>query len=209
MTPASARGLDQAFRVAAAELGMCSAAWLFAREVSGEPEGVRVLREELGRDYPVLDAVCALWLEGRRAPELHLDGVLAACAGASRVVVAGLEATFLDALVALLTVPIFLVKHSTLEPSWERVLANYGDRVAATDLENFQRHAGRRSVLVSFAYGTRDDRTHVKPSTLRVLGPDVRTQFRSVVAWDVLRSPMYVYPRWLVEVPAAEFSELV
>lgn len=54
--PASAAA---AFRLAAAELGMCSAARLFTKELhdAGGVELLDAAREELGAEFPVLDLV--------------------------------------------------------------------------------------------------------------------------------------------------------
>ncbi len=202
--------LETAFLVAAAELGMASAAWLFVREVArdGEDE-VQALRDGLGRAFPVLDAVARQWLSGSREPLRAVDAVTSICAGASRIVVAGLEATYLDELVRRVDAPVGLVRHAIFEVDWTRVLSNYGGAVAGLELHQFQAWAGSRSVLLAFAYGTRAHVTHVSPSSLRVLGPDVLTQFRNVVAWDVLEEPMHVYPRWLADVPLDQFSDVV
>jgi hypothetical protein len=48
----------------------------------------------------------------------------------------------------------------------------------------------------------------VLPAWVRATGEDVRTQFRSLLAWNVLQAPMFVYPRWLVEVDAASFTHV-
>lgn len=205
-------GIDQAFTIAAAELGMCSAAWLYVREVADArgPEGVEVLRERLGRTFPVLDAVGAVWLEGAREPTARTEAVRAALAGATRVVLVGLEAHFLDPLLPLLPgVEFALLRHATFDVNWERVLANYGGRLRALDFDGFQAWAGSQSVLLTFAYGVHGAATHVIPSWLRVTGEDVRTQFRSLIAWDVLGAPMWVYPRWLVEVPQSAFTQVI
>jgi hypothetical protein len=205
-------GLDQAFTVAAGELGMACAAWLFVENVSqeGGAEGVAALRDALGRAFPVLDAVAAHWLAGART--LHTDPapVLAACEGASELVVVGLEAFFLDALVARLppSTRCALLCHSPFDVDWERVLSNHGGRVSRVNLESFQAWAGPRSVLLTFAYGVGGGSTYVLPAWVRATGEDVRTQFRSLMAWDVLQAPMFVYPRWLVEVDAASFTHV-
>lgn len=205
------RGLEQAFTVAAGELGMCSAAWLYVRDVArvAGDAGVNGLRDALGRSFPVLDAIAEQWLAGKRAPDTNAEAVLAALAGTRDLVVIGLETDFLDALVPRLDgVRIALLKHSSFEVDWERVLSNYAGRVELVDLERFQSRAGSRSALLTFAYGVHGSATHVPPAWLRVTGDDVRTQFRSLIAWDVLRAPMFVYPRWLVEVDAVTFTEL-
>jgi hypothetical protein len=204
--------LRQAFHVAAGELGMASAAWLFVREValSGGERRVAELRDLLGRDYPVLDAVVAAWQGGRRGPEIDLAPVLAACATANRLLVAGLETDFLDALVPKLSVrTVALLAHGDFATDWPRVASNYGGRVELVDVSSFQRMAGRDSVILTFVYGVHSDGTFVSPRWLRVNGADVRTQFRSIIAWDVLRAPMFVYPRWLVGVSLDHFSHVV
>lgn len=204
--------IEQAFHVAAGELGMCSAAWLFVREVAAEEghAGVVALRDLLGRSFPVLDTVASRWLEGGTSPAVAPGGAVAACAGASRVVLVGMESDFLDLLVPrLVEMQLGLLCHSTFTVDWDRVLANYAGRLEPVNLDSFQRWAGPRSVLLTFAYGAHGNSIHVSPSWLRVMGDDVRIQFRSLVAWDVLRAPMYVYPRWLVEIPAAGFTQVV
>lgn len=204
--------LSQSFHLAAGELGMATAAWLFAREVAAEAgdSGVGELRDLLGREFPVVDAVAQQWSEGRRAPSVHVSGVLAACANASQILVVGLETAFLDVLVPALSLPrVHLLAHGELETDWTRVAANYGDRIELCTLSSFQALAGRRSVLLSFAYGGNAHSTFVGSSWLRVAGPDVRTQFRDLVAWDVLGSGLYVYPRWLHPVPRADFTHVV
>jgi hypothetical protein len=204
-------GLAQAFGVAAGELGMCSAAWLFCREVASVAgdAGVSALRDQLGRTFPVLDAVAAHWLCGARGPNLDPTAALATCARAERVVVVGIESAFLDALVPALGVPAALLRRSAFEVDWERVISNYQGQLELVDLDSFQGWAGPKSVLLTFAYGVHGERTHVLPSWMRATGEDVRTQFRSLVAWDVLRTSMYVYPRWLVEAPTDHFTHLV
>lgn len=205
-------GLAQAFRVAAAELGMCSASWLFVRELSedGGDDRVEALRDRLGRDFPVLDTVAAEWLGGARVPHIDPGAVVGACSGANRVLVVGVEAAFLDALVPRLDgMAIALLSHSDFEVDWDRVLGNFDGRVERTDLSSFQAWGGRRSVLLTFAYGSTEHNITVSTTWLRVMGEDVRTQFRTIVAWDTLHAPMYVYPRWLVEVPLGGFTQVV
>ncbi len=205
-------GLDQAFTVAAGELGMACAAWLFVENVAQEAgeAGVSALRDALGRSYPVLDAVAEQWLAGSRALSTDPSGVLEACEGATELVVVGLEAFFLDALMARLptSTRCALLCHSPFDVDWERVLSNHAGRVSRVDLEGFQAWAGPRSVLLTFAYGGGGGSAYVLPAWVRATGEDVRTQFRSLVAWDVLRAPMFVYPRWLVEVDAASFTHV-
>lgn len=206
-------GLDQAFTVAAGELGMACAAWLFVDNVAQEEgrEGVAALRDVLGRSFPVLDAVAEQWLAGGRALHTDPSEVLAACEGASELVVVGLEAFFLDALVARLpsSTRCALLCHAPFDVDWQRVLSNHRGRVNPVDLESFQSWAGPRSVLLTFAYGAGGNSTYVLPAWVRATGEDVRTQFRSLMAWNVLQAPMFVYPRWLVEVDAASFTHVV
>jgi hypothetical protein len=205
-------GLDQSFAVAAGELGMACAAWLFVENIAREAgdAGVGALRDTLGRPFPVLEAVAGQWLGGARALHTDPSRVLSACEGITELVVVGLEAFFLDALVARLPphTRCSLLCHSAFEVDWERVLSNYGGRVEPVNLESFQARAGPRSLLLTFAYGLHGRSAHVLPAWVRATGEDVRTQFRALVAWDVLQAPMFVYPRWLVEVDAASFTHV-
>jgi hypothetical protein len=202
----------QAFPVAAGELGMCSAAWLFVNEAASEGGAalVEAVRDWLGRDFPVLDAVAAQWLAGERHPKVDPGPVVALLGGATRLVVVGLEAAFLDTLVPRLgATRAAILRTDELGADWDRVLANYDGKLEATDLSSFQTLGGNRSVLLTFAYGVREPITHVSAMWLRVTGADVRTQFRTLIAWDVLRAEMYVYPRWLVETRTSDFSQIV
>lgn len=204
-------GLHRAFQVAVADLGLCSAAWLFAEEAHavGGPGMVTALRDALGSDWPVLDTVAAAKLEGASRPVPDATAMLRACGNATHIVCVGIEAHLLDALVRATPLPISLLGLSVFGPDWERVAANYGGRIRIEPLETFQRLAGPRSVLMTFAYGAAGDTTHVLPAWIRVHGEDVRTQFRSLVAWEVLDRPFFVYPRWLVPVPLSTFSDVV
>lgn len=207
------RGLEQAFGVAATELGFCSAAWLFVRELAGAGGDslVEQLRDQLGRSFPVLHAVAEQWLEGWRQPALAPEQVAAACAGAATLLVVGVEADFLDALIPLLKgCRVMLLRYSSFgDVDWERLLSNYAGRVEPTDLASFQSWAGTRTAVLTMVYGADDHTAHVLPAWVRLMGEDVRTQFRAFIGWDVLRRPMYVYPRWLVAVPRADFTVIV
>lgn len=200
-----------AFTVAARELGMCSAAWLFVREVAahGGDDLVLELRDLLGREFPTLDTVADAWAKGEREPAIDVAAVLAACSGASRLVIVGMESLFLDALVPALgdTRASLLVDRESAT-DWDRVLANYRN-VDAVDLSSFQGLAGRRSVLLTFLYGTADELTWVDPVWMRVIGGDVRMQFRSIVGWDVLGTLNYLYPRWKTEGPLSDFTHVI
>ena len=193
--------LAQSFSVAMGELGFCSTAWLYVRVVAqaGGDELVTVLREQLGRTFPVLDAVAADWISGQRAPSVDAGAVFTACHGLERLLVVGLEADFLDA----------LLPYSMVDVDWERVSANYAGRVQLVDLSAAQEWAGSRSGLLTFVYGHNGHLSHVRPSWVRFIGDDIRTQFRSIIGWNVLRAPLYVYPRWLVEAPLSDFSEVL
>ncbi|MCA9613848.1 MAG: hypothetical protein H6722_31085 [Sandaracinus sp.] len=206
-------GTEQAFEVAAGELGFASAAWLFVREVAaaGGATEVEALRDALGRAFPVLDAVAAEWLEGARAPSLDVDAVLRVLEGSRRVLVVGMESDALDALMPALAddVEIALLEYSVLDANWDRVLANYDGRVRRTDLGSFHAWAGARSAVVTFVYGHDGRHAHVRPAWLRLLGSDVRTQFRAFVGWNLLRDTLYVYPRFLHEHPLTELTALI
>lgn len=205
-------GLDQAFLMAATELGMCSAARLFVRELAaaGGDGLVAEARDQLGRAFPVLDFVAGRALAGEPEPPLDPAPVLRALAGIARLLVVGVEADFLDALVPRLAgVEIgLLAETGPAQADLRRVLANYGGRVRAVTLDDFQRWAGRRSALLTFVYGSDGHVAHVQGAWLRVSGPDVRTQFRSLIGWDILGRPLDVYPRWLVETHRDDFSDL-
>ena len=206
------RGIEQAFGVAAAELGLCTASWLFVRELAhaGGPLLVQQLRDSLGRTFPVLDAVAAQWLDGISQPVIDPQAIVTACAACKTVLVVGFEADFFDALVSQLAgVQFRLLRYSPFGAvDWERILANYDDCVGLADLNDFQLWAGTRTVVLTFLYGADDHSAHASPAWLRMVGEDVRAQFHSFIGWDVLRQPMYVYPRWLVEVPRSDFSVL-
>ena len=206
------RGLEEAYRAAAGELGMCSAAWLFVREVATVEghAGVAAIRDALGRAFPVLEVVATTFLEGRAAPSIDVDAALEALAGAERVVVVGVEAAFLDVLLPRLRGrSVALLQHSSLDVDWERLRSNYEGHLELVSLDRFQAMAGPRSALLTWLYGTLGNRTHVLPSWLRVCGQDVRTQFRTLVGWDVTQAPMFLYPRWLVQVALEDFTERV
>ena len=207
------RGLDQAFGAVAGELGMASAAWLFVRAVArctGDP-GVLALAEGAGASFSVLDTIARGWLDGSHEPVLDPRPALEAVGKATRLVVVGLETSFLDALVERLdpTVKVAMITHSPFPVDWDRALDNYGGRVERVDLDTFQNWAGAKSALLTFAYGREDSRTAVGPLWLRACGADVRSQFRALVAWNVLATPLQFYPRWLVEVEADTFTHFV
>lgn len=206
-------GLGPAFELASAELGFAAAAWLFVEQVAaaGGREGVAQLRGELGTSFSVLDFVAARWLEGARAGDVSTASVLRALSGVRRVVVVGLEARHLDALVRDLdpSVRLGLLTYRLQRVEWDRVLGNYEGRVEPVDLASFQAWAGTRSAILTFVYGSHGALMNVLSAFLRVIGPDVRTQFRDIVGWDVLGAPPEVYPRYLVEALTSEVTTFV
>jgi hypothetical protein len=204
--------LQQAFRIAASELGMASASWLFVREtaaVDGDA-GVEALRDDMGRQWPVLDTICAGWLAGTHSPTVNAQGVLPPLQGISRLVLVGHEALWLDALVAALpaSTRIGLLQHGDPLAHWPRVVANHGQRVELLQLADFQSWAGPRSVLMTFVYGQAQEQVFVLPTWLRVAGADVRMQFRALLGWRVLDAHMDVYPRWLVAADIHTLTDL-
>jgi hypothetical protein len=204
---------EQAFLVAAGDLGFASASWLFVRETAacaGDP-GVSELRDALGRSFPVLDAIAAAWLDGERAPVIDADRVVAALEGARRLLIIGVEADHLDVLLPRLppTVEVALLAYSNLEADWDRILANFGGRVRRADLGSFHELAGARSSALTFVYGHDHHIARVRAAWLRFAGADVYTQFRAFLGWNVLSRPLYVYPRWLHDHPVSAFTSLV
>lgn len=205
-------GLRQAFLLAASELGMCSASWLFTQEIFEEvgDVGVNALRDELGREFPVLDAICGSWMEGKRQPTISTKDALDQLAGASRVLFVGHESLWLDPLVVSLTeAKLGLLTHSIFKPDWDRLLGNYQGRVEPVLMSDFQEWAGSRSALVTFVYGLGHETAFVLPTWVRITGVDVKAQFRTLLGWSVLSDPPVVYPRWLVEAPQTLFSEVL
>src|SRR5215469_1407325 len=95
-------GLDQAFGAVAGELGQSTSAWLFVRAVArcAGDRGVEQLADTAGAQFVVLDAVARRWLAGMREQNVDARPALAAIGGATRLVVVGVEAAYLDALVA-------------------------------------------------------------------------------------------------------------
>ncbi len=205
--------LGRTFLLAAGELGFFSAARIFVRETAAAygADGVRALREQHGRDYSVLDAVAARYLDTGTLPGVDATRAAAALSDASRVLVVGFEADALDLLVPLLpAVPAGLLMQRSLGPvDWDRVLANFDDRLKAVPFDDLQKWAGSRAALLTFVYGTSGSLAHVSSEWLRVMGPDVRPQFRSLLGWDLLPGGPEVYPRWLADADIDTFSILV
>ncbi|MCC6620901.1 MAG: hypothetical protein IT385_06585 [Deltaproteobacteria bacterium] len=211
--PELPRSLETAYQVAAAELGWCSAARLFARELADAGGADLVVRaaERLGREFPVFACVAERFVAGALRGDVDATPAATALTGTRRVVVVGLETDHLDALVARLPdVELGLVTTASgTEPDWRRVLANYAPRVVPVELGDVQRWSGRHSALLTFVYGADAHLAHVLPAWLRVSGSDVRTQFHTLAGWDVLGVPMVLYPRWLVATSTRDFSHLV
>jgi len=214
-SPELPNGLEDAFAAVAGELGQATASWIFVRAVSrceGEA-GVVALADRVGPAFPVLDAVARSWLDDtKRVAPIDPAPALEAIGTSTRLVVVGLETSLLDALLRTIdpSIKIALITHSPFSVDWDRVLDNFGGRVERVDLDTFQGWAGRKSTLLTFAYGRNGARTAVLPVWLRACGADVRSQFRALVAWDALGGvPLSLYPRWLVEVDAQSFTHFV
>lgn len=205
---------EQAFRLAAAELGMASAAWLFVEQTAAAEQdaGVARLRDAMGRDWSVLDAVCAAWLGGLRAPAIDARPLQDALAGLQRLVLVGYEAQAVDALLAALpaSLRVGLLHGGDPRADIERLLDNHAGRVERLDLERFQTWAGPRSALLGFVYGSAGlQQLFVQAVWLRATGPDVRLQFRELIGWRFMDLPLAVYPRWLNAADAAAFTRVL
>lgn len=202
--------LEDSFAVAASELGQVTASWLFVEAVTRDwPEGAQALRDALGRSFPVLDAVAAQAVEGKQRPAPDVAAALRALEGCKKLVVVGHEASHLDPLLAALEgVQVGVILSTALGGDLERILANHRGQVELLTLRTFQAWAGAKSALLTFLYGSAGGVTHVTPEWLRALGPDTRTQFRSLVGWEVLGGALTVYPRWLEQIELSVFTEL-
>lgn len=213
MSVALPSSIDRAYHVAAAELGFFSAARLFVEETAGAlgDDGVEALRHELGRRFPVLDAVAAMALRGSPARRPDAGAARRGLEGLSRVLVVGVEADALDALCPL---PSrlrggILMHRGVGEVDWARVAANLDGPWELVPMDHFQRWAGSRSGVLTFAYGVTEQVVQVTPEYLRVVGVDTRSQFRALLGWDLLPGGTEVYPRWLAEAPLDLFSRVV
>lgn len=213
MTVSLPASLDRAYHVAATELGFSSAARLFVAETEEAlgAEGVEALRHSLGRRFPVLDAVAAMSLRGEAAALPDASAAREALEGLSRVLVVGIEADALDALCPLpARVKTGLLMHRSVGVvDWGRVAANLEGDWELVPMDDYQRWAGSRAGVLTFAYGVADGVAHVTPEYLRLIGGDTRSQFRALLAWDLLPGGTEVYPRWLAEAPLDLFSRVV
>ncbi|MCK6488961.1 MAG: hypothetical protein L6R48_11635 [Planctomycetes bacterium] len=205
-------GLLQAFRTAAGELGHAGAAEIFVREIAEErgDAGVTAFRDVLGRDFPVADALAGRWLAGWRPGPPALAPLLRHLQGIHRLAVVGLEARHLDALVdARPDLEVALLAWNALPADWERIIANCGGRVQAVDLDGIFGWAGPHSAVLCLVYGDPAAGTvYAPPAWLRLNGPDMRPQFRSLIAWNILPVAFTVYPRWFHEVQVDDFTAL-
>lgn len=205
--------LAQAFLTATSELGMASAAHLFARELaaSGGDPLLIAARDAFGREFPVLHCVVERWLAGERGAAPGTEPVEAASAGLARLLVVGLETAWLDALLPRLRgLEVGLLREDTgLTGDFQRVLANYEGLAVGVEIADMSRWSGRRSGLLTFVYGSDGHVAHVPLAWQRVSGPDVRTQFAALIGWNILGGLMDLYPRWLAEASVRDFSHLV
>jgi hypothetical protein len=205
--------LGPAFQLAASELGMASAARLFIAEISasGGRELVEATAHGLGREFPVLGTIAGRWLAGGPPPTPDPTPMLAATRGLTRLLVVGLETAWLDVLLPAcrdLEVGL-LLGDTSAAADVRRVLANYDGLAVGVTLADLHGWSGRRSGLVCFVYGSDGHVVHVPTTWLRVSGPDVRTQFASLIGWNILGPAMDVYPRWLAETQVSDFSTVV
>ena len=186
-------GLIDAFALCAAELGMFSAARLFAGQLLAEPDAgvVTQVTELLGTRFPVFDVVVHRALSERRLAPIDPAPVLDALLGR----VPGLR--------------IALVPDVLEGANLDRVAANYRNEVEFLGLDSFQAWAGRHSGLLTTVYGCDGFQATVCQAWLRAHGPDVRSRFRTLIGWNILGPKMASYPRWLGDTDAGEFAPLV
>ena len=205
-------GLIDAFALCAAELGMFSAARLFAGQLLAEPDAgvVTQVTELLGTRFPVFDVVVHRALSERRLAPIDPAPVLDALRGLSRLVVVGVEAECLDALLGRVPGLRIALGPDVLEgANLDRVAANSRTEVEFLGLDSFQAWAGRHSGLLTTVYGCDGFQATVCQAWLRAHGPDVRSRFRTLIGWNILGPKMASYPRWLGDTDAGEFAPLV
>ena len=145
-------GVIDAFALCAAELGMFSASRLFVRELLAERDDHLVddVTALLGTRYPVFDAVAHGALQRGEIPRLDPQPVLQAVRGLSRLVIIGIEAECIDALLGQLPrLRVALVPDVLEGANLERVAANYSGEVEFLGLDSFQAWAGRSSGLLT------------------------------------------------------------
>lgn len=208
-------GIEPAFLSCVGELGMWSAARMFVNATweAGGAEAVRgPLLDTLGSQFPVISELGARACDtGAPIAAPSPAGVLALCQGLRRLVVIGVEAAALGPLVDALppALEIALVVDTGFPIDEARLRAAWTPRVQLTSLGEFQRHAGAYSALLTAVYGANDFHAAVCPAWPRVHSPDVRTQFRRLIGWDLMGSLMSSYPRWMVETARADFTDWV
>ena len=205
-------GLCAAFGVCAGELGMFSAARVFVRELLLEPDEALAAEAAgaLGESYPVFDVVAARAFARREVPAVSAAAVAAEVGDLSRLVVVGIEAHCLEALLPEIPgVRVAVLPDLTHDADLDRVRANLGERVELSERGTCQRWAGRSTGLLTIVYGADGFRATVCQAWLRAHGPDVRPRFRKIVGWNVLGPKMEAYPRWLGETDASDFAPLV
>lgn len=206
-------GLSVSFLVAASELGMATASRIFVEEIArveGE-RGVEDARDVLGRLYPVFDAIASSWLEHGSASSADPADVMQELEGVDRVLIVGAEADGLDQLVPRLSgiATGIVADAGGLEEDLARVAMNYPGRLEIVPLGDWARWAGPRSALLTFVYGADDHVANVSPAYLRLVGPDVRAAFRSLVGWNLLGGRPRLHPLYLMETSVTDFSTIV
>lgn len=213
MTAELPLGLALSFTVATAEIGMFSAARLFVEEIAltGGRSAVEAARDVLGRRYAVFDAIASQWLSRGRIPLPDPAEVACELADSSRVLIVGAESDALDRLVPMLPdQPIALVSGAGgPEADLHRVAANYPDRIEVVSLGKWTAWAGSKSALLTFVYGADDHVANVSPAYLRLVGPDVRASFRTLLGWNLLGARPRLHPLHLAETNVSDFSVLV
>ncbi|MBL8677528.1 MAG: hypothetical protein JNK05_00065 [Myxococcales bacterium] len=218
MSAASSNGpspIVDSFFAAAQELGMWTASRLYLREMTreGGAPAIEAARELLGQRFPIFDAAASEWLESDGASSIDIPAALRALEGVARLLVVGVDVDPLDALVDGVdpATRIGLVAGvGELSGDLSRVLANYQGRVALVGLADVPRWIGRKSALATVVYGVdSNDMAYTSLAWLRVLGPDTRTQFRTLLGINVLERSPSIHPRWVVATPADDFSALV
>lgn len=204
--------LVQSFTTAAGELGQVSASRLFIRTCAahGGNDAVADLKHQAGATFPILDTAAQDYLDSGQLRPLAVDHAVALLSQVATVVVVGFESEPLDLLVpALPRQRILALTHAALPGDWGRMLANYRGRVQAVDLDGILDHAGSDSALLCFVTGGLGHTVYVPSAWLRVHGPDTRTVFARLVAWNLLPRPFDRYPRWQAEVSSSDFTDLI
>lgn len=204
--------LAQSFAAAAGELGQVSASRLFIRTcvAHGGTAAVADLKNQAGAAFPILDTAAQDYLHTGQLRPLATDHAIGLLSHLATVVVVGFESEPLDLLVpALPKQRFFALTHTALPGDWERMLANYRGRVQAVDLDGILDQAGPDSALLCFVTGGQGRTVYVPSAWLRVHGPDTRTVFSRLVAWNLLPHPFDRYPRWQAEVPSNDFTDMI